>query len=50
MSTEPHALPGEPEKIFSIDAEYLAGHRFAYQSDIALVEGSGSKKSIGFST
>ena len=39
MSAEPHALPGEPEKIFSIDAEYLAGQRFAYQSDIALVEG-----------
>ena len=39
MSAEPHVLPGEPEKIFSIDAEYLAGQRFAYQSDIALVEG-----------
>ena len=38
MSAEPHTLPGEPEKIFSIDAEYLAGQRFAYQSDIALVE------------
>ena len=39
MSAEPHTLPGEPEKIFSIDAEYLAGQRFAYQEDIALVEG-----------
>ena len=39
MSAEPHVLPGEPEKIFSIDAEYLAGQRFAYQEDIALVEG-----------
>ena len=28
----------EPEKIFSIDAEYLAGRRFPYQEDIALVE------------
>ena len=39
MSAEPHTLPGEPEKIFSIDAEYLAGQRFAYQEDIALVDG-----------
>ena len=28
----------EPEKKFAIDAEYLAGHRFPYQEDIALVE------------
>jgi len=28
----------EPEKIFSIDAEFLSGRRFAYQEDIALVE------------
>jgi hypothetical protein len=28
----------EPEKIVSIDAEYLSGRRFAYQEDIALVE------------
>jgi hypothetical protein len=27
----------EPEKIRSIDAEYLAGKRFPYQEDIALV-------------
>jgi hypothetical protein len=29
---------GEPEKIIGIDAEYLSGHRFAYQEDLALVE------------
>ena len=28
----------EPEKIFGIDAEFLAGHRFPYQEDISLVE------------
>ena len=28
----------EPEKIKSIDAEYLAGKRFPYQEDISLVE------------
>jgi hypothetical protein len=28
----------EPEKIKALDAEYLAGHRFAYQEDISLVE------------
>ena len=28
----------EPEKIVSIDAEYLAGKRFPYQEDIGLVE------------
>jgi hypothetical protein len=28
----------EPEKIKSIDAEFLAGRRFPYQEDIALVE------------
>ena len=36
--SEHHGLPAEPEKIISIDAEYLAGHRFAYQEDISLVE------------
>ena len=30
--------PKEPQKIKSIDAEYLAGHRFPYQEDLALVE------------
>ena len=28
----------EPDKVKSIDAEYLAGKRFPYQEDIALVE------------
>jgi hypothetical protein len=28
----------EPEKKIALDAEYLAGHRFPYQEDIALVE------------
>ena len=29
---------GEPEKVFSIDAEYLAGRRFPYQEDASLIE------------
>jgi hypothetical protein len=29
---------GEPEKIIGIDAEYLSGHRYPYQEDLALVE------------
>ncbi|HEY1510348.1 MAG TPA: hypothetical protein VGF93_15170 [Solirubrobacteraceae bacterium] len=33
-----HQLPGEPEKIFSIDSEYLSGRRFPYQEDIGLLE------------
>ena len=28
----------EPEKQVKLDAEFLAGHRFPYQEDIALVE------------
>jgi hypothetical protein len=28
----------EPEKIRSLDAEFLAGHRFPYQEDLSLVE------------
>jgi hypothetical protein len=28
----------EPDKTYGIDAEYLSGHRFPYQEDIALVE------------
>jgi hypothetical protein len=28
----------EPEKIKSLDAEFLAGHRFPYQEDISLIE------------
>jgi hypothetical protein len=31
-------LPGQPESSRSIDAEYLAGHRFPYQEDASLVE------------
>ena len=39
--SEPDVRPStrEPEKIFSIDAEYLSGQRFPYQEDISLVEG-----------
>jgi hypothetical protein len=33
-----HHPPVEPQKIVSIDAEYLSGHRFDYQEDISLVE------------
>ena len=29
---------GEPEKIYSIDAEYLSGQRFPYQEDIGLLD------------
>jgi hypothetical protein len=39
MSDTQDHLPAEPEKIVSIDAEYLAGHRFPYQEDLALVDG-----------
>ena len=28
----------EPDKTFGLDAEYLSGHRFSYQEDIAEVE------------
>ena len=28
----------EPDKTIGLDAEYLSGHRFPYQEDIALVE------------
>jgi hypothetical protein len=31
-------MRGEPEKTSGLDAEYLAGRRFPYQEDIALVE------------
>ena len=39
MSTggEGHRMPGEPDKVFGIDAEYLSGRRFPYQEDISLV-------------
>lgn len=36
MSASDH--PREPEKVISIDAEYLSGRRFPYQEDISLVE------------
>ena len=39
MSEAHHLAYEEPEKIQSIDAEFLAGHRFPYQEDISLVEG-----------
>ncbi len=39
MSETHHLAYEEPEKIFGIDAEFLAGHRFPYQEDIALVDG-----------
>ena len=29
----------EPDKTFGLDAEYLAGKRFPYQEDLALVDG-----------
>jgi len=36
----PHELAyAEPEKIKSLDAEFLSGKRFAYQEDISLIEG-----------
>ena len=37
MSTHDLAYT-EPEKIKSIDAEFLAGHRFPYQEDMSLIE------------
>jgi hypothetical protein len=38
--TEPEGLsqPREPEKVVSIDAEYLSGKRFPYQEDMAVIE------------
>jgi len=38
VSEAHHLAYEEPEKIFGIDAEFLAGHRFPYQEDISLVE------------
>src|ERR1700760_625610 len=37
--SEQHQLPAEPEKIVSIDSEYLSGKRFPYQEDVSLIEG-----------
>jgi len=31
-------MTNEPQKIQSIDAEYLSGERFPYQEDMSLVE------------
>jgi hypothetical protein len=36
--SDSHHLPAEPQKIVSIDAEYLSGRRFPYQEDISQVE------------
>jgi hypothetical protein len=36
--SERQGSPAEPQKTVSIDAEYLAGRRFPYQEDMALVE------------
>ena len=36
--SELHHPDVEPQKIQSIDAEYLSGRRFDYQEDISLVE------------
>jgi hypothetical protein len=41
LSDQPHTHElayAEPEKIKSLDAEFLAGHRFPYQEDLSLVE------------
>jgi hypothetical protein len=41
MSEDPHSHDlayAEPEKTRSLDAEFLSGHRFAYQEDMSLVE------------
>jgi hypothetical protein len=31
-------VPGEPEKVVAIDAEYLSGRRFSYQEDVGEIE------------
>jgi hypothetical protein len=38
MADEIRRVSEEPEKVFAIDAEYLAGRRFPYQEDMSLVE------------
>jgi hypothetical protein len=38
VSSTGQGLRAEPEKIFSIDAEYLSGRRLRYQEDISEVE------------
>src|ERR1700749_4104560 len=37
-AAEVRRLPGEPQKVVAIDAEYLSGPRFPYQEDMSLVE------------
>ncbi len=37
--SDQRSLPAEPEKIFSIDAEYLSGRRLSYQEEISEIEG-----------
>jgi hypothetical protein len=36
--SDQRSLPAEPEKIVSIDAEYLSGRRLSYQEEISEVE------------
>ena len=38
MSDVENMPRGEPEKIFSIDSEYLSGKRYPYQEDISAIE------------
>jgi hypothetical protein len=38
VSEEHHLAYAEPEKIKSIDSEFLSGKRFPYQEDMSLVE------------
>ena len=38
MSADVRQMPGEPEKVVAIDAEYLSGRRFDYQEDVSLVQ------------
>jgi hypothetical protein len=37
-AAEVRRLPGEPQKVVAIDAEYLSGRRFPYQEDLSLVQ------------
>ncbi len=36
--SEVRHLPGQPQKVFAIDAEYLSGKRFPYQEELSLIE------------
>ena len=36
---DPRPSTREPEKIVSIDSEYLSGERFPYQEDISTLDG-----------